>query len=131
MRMLLTAVLLFFTLTTQADIINAVCTPTPPSNSIAISLQSCTVANGLPQASVTILVPVVTSVDTTAYRLVLNLTSSGNGNIVMVAAGTVPVGTPCDGNKLIDINGVNYYRIDRTQVKFSGNQQPPAVFAKC
>lgn len=115
----------------HADTITAVCNPKPPSNSVAAGMQSCTVVNGLPQASITVLVPVVTLVDNTAYRLVLNLTGSGNGDIVMVTAGTVPVGTSCDANKFIDINGINYYRVDRTLVTFSGNQKPPAVFAKC
>lgn len=73
--------------------------------------------------------------DNSIYRIVQNLTPTGIGDLVMVAFGTVPNGTLCDGGELIVTKGTTYYRVDRTTKGItyfpSDNNRPGTLWAKC
>jgi len=115
-----------------ADSTTAVCTPPPPMNSVIVGTSECTTnSSGVTTMSVTILVPKVDANNTNAYRLVLNLTPSGSGDIVMVVGGTVAAGSACDATEAITTHGLTYYRVDRTLVNFSGNNKPPVMWGLC
>jgi hypothetical protein len=115
---------------TQSHGDSAVCTPVPPNNSVLIGATGCKVVNGMPQMSVTVIVPTV-GTNTNVYRIVQNLTATSVGDAVMVIDGTVPTGTVCDSSEQIVLKGVIYYRVDRTLVTFTGNNQPPTAWALC
>jgi hypothetical protein len=115
----------------SADITTAVCSPAPPNNSVVAGASSCTIVNGIPSMTVTILVPKVDANNTNAYRMVLNLTPSGVGDVVMILAGTVTAGSACDGSETITTHGLTYYRLDRTQVTFTTNNKPPVMWGLC
>jgi hypothetical protein len=78
----------------------------------------------------------VTVVVNALFRLVQNLGPDSKGYSLMVVAGTVPPATTCDPRELHtaqDEKGVYgpYYRVDRTVVKWIGNNQPPVAWAIC
>jgi hypothetical protein len=115
---------------TPAADVSAVCTPKPPTNSIVIGLQSCSIVNGVLNASTTVHVVKVTAADNAIYRFVQNA-AGGAGDVVAIAAGTAPVDTACDPTQSFNTKGVTYYRVDRRVVTFSGNNRPPIVWSRC
>ncbi len=64
----------------------------------------------------------VTAENLTAYTY-----SISDDVLRLIAVGTVPADTPCDGT--MSING--YHRVDRDLVDYAGSARPPIVFALC
>jgi hypothetical protein len=113
--------------------IDAVCTPSPPKNSVVIGYKGCTLVNGTPAETITLHVVKTTPDESRIFRIVLNFGTSGTGDAVMVEAGSVPPDTNCDPSQAVTTHGVTYYRVDvaRSLITFSGNNKPPIVWAIC
>lgn len=63
----------------------------------------------------------------TAYALAQSL-----DRIALVPVGTVPSGTPCDGDQAVkDGNGITGYVVPRSAVQWAGNVRSQVVYAEC
>jgi hypothetical protein len=67
------------------------------------------------------------------FRLVQNISPTGEGDLVMVLLGTVPAGTSCDVSQTITTHGVSYNKVPRNTVGiiYTDNNRPPTVWAIC
>lgn len=70
-----------------------------------------------------------------AYRQVQNLGPTSQGDFVLIEAGTVNSTAQslavCDQTQIVGTHGQLYYRVDRRQVTWTGNNKPATAWAKC